>query len=65
MRWEIRHTWLFEVVERESEILLMYVRARVSAPAMLVVGVRVEGGVVRRSRAKEASKVDWMCLKGL
>ncbi len=53
-----------EGLERERESLLVYVRARVRAPAMLVVGVREEGVVVRSSRVRAARRVDWMCRNG-
>ena len=49
---------MFEDVESEREILLVYVRASVSAPAMLVVGVSDEGLVLRRSRVSAATRVD-------
>jgi hypothetical protein len=52
------------VVEALRVHLFMYVRARVRAPAMLVVGVREEGGVVSRRVEREVRRVDWIWRKG-
>lgn len=60
--WEL----LVGVGEREAVYLLMWVRARVRAPAMAVVGLpgRMEAGVVARRWAREARRVSWMRRKG-
>ena len=55
------------VDERRVICLLMWVSARVRAPAMEVVGeaVRVSGEVAARRRERDASRVSWMIRKGL
>lgn len=52
------------VEEREVRRRLVYVRARVRAPAMEVVGVREVGCVVSRRVEREERRVNWMSLKG-
>ena len=50
--------------ERRREVLLMCVRARVRAPAMAVVGVRVEGEVVERRWVRHLRRVVRIWWKG-
>lgn len=54
------------VGERESVVLLIWVRASVSAPAMAVVGLwgRECGGVVERRWVRDVSSISWIRRKG-
>ena len=49
---------------REMEVLFMCVRARVRAPAMLVVSVREAGVVLVRRRVRAERRVLWIWRKG-
>ena len=53
-----------EVVERRRFCLFTYVRARVRAPAMDVVGVRESGWVFAMRVERVVRRVVWMCRKG-